>query len=107
MRLAVAAFAALLSTAAHAQVTPIGPFVGQYQEDWEAGYVPGFPLCQTFDTIGQICSSAFHVTGSWGFNCQINPQSGSRLAGSAGDTAIATFAAARARAAGAGNVMEV
>jgi hypothetical protein len=89
MRISLLA-AALAATAPSAVAQmPIGPFTGQYQEDFEGPSVIFTPCMPNgvFSMTAQMCtpgSSGCHTTGGWSFMCQIGPHGGSRLFGSAG-----------------------
>jgi hypothetical protein len=81
--------AAVAATAASALAqTPVGPFTGTHQEDFEGGsviFTPCMPV-GVFAGTAQMCTpghSGCHTTGSWGFQCQIFPQAGTWLFGSA------------------------
>jgi hypothetical protein len=88
-----------LAAAASAQITTIGPFVGDHSESFETQPTsPPFVQCITnrvFNGTADLCDpnggTSMHITGSWGFMCTIFPHSGSRLFGSTGSPALFTF----------------
>jgi len=87
-----------LAATAAAQVTPIGPFVGDESDGFETQVAGQFDLCiqgRMFNNNGDLCSptgqATMHITGGWGFMCSIPPNSGTRLFGSAGGPAQFQF----------------
>ncbi|MEZ6017233.1 MAG: hypothetical protein R3F49_19120 [Planctomycetota bacterium] len=87
-----------LPAIATAQVTPIGPFVGDHSDGFETQTAGQFDTClvgRMFNNNGDLCSATgsatMHVTGGWGFMCSIPPHSGGRLFGSAGGPAEFLF----------------
>jgi len=80
---------ALLFTAlASAQVTPIGPFSGQFQENFENHPHSGFQPCvggRVFSNNGDLCTpgnSGCTVSGTWFSFCTLLPHGGSYQCGS-------------------------
>lgn len=77
---------AAISLSASAQVTPIGPFVGSDQEDFEGHPNTSNAACAPggiFGNTATVCSPAgvgMWITGGWSFQCQINAM-GSRMLG--------------------------
>jgi hypothetical protein len=87
-----------LAATAAAQVTAVGPFVGDQSDGFETQVAGQFSLCiqgRMFNNTGDLCSptgqATMHITGGWGFMCSIPPHSGTRLFGSAGGPAEFTF----------------
>ncbi len=86
---------------ASAQINTIGPFTGSLQEGWESvpsfSCPPCFMACITdiFGGAADICDagggSGMSITSGWSFQCQILPNSGVRLFGSAGGPAEIRF----------------
>jgi hypothetical protein len=74
---------------AFAQVTPIGPFVGDLQEGWETHalgqFLPQLDILGGAGTADQLGGGqGLHVTTSWGFFHSTFPHSGQRFMGGAG-----------------------
>ena len=78
---------------ASAQLTPIGQFVGDESEGFENVPTYQCPPCFYNSLSGFFNGQAdmkctqgncIHITGSWGFQCSIRPNSGGRLFGSPG-----------------------
>jgi hypothetical protein len=96
MRLSLLAGAAVLTASTALAQTPIGPFTGQFTENFEAGsviFTPCMPV-GVFSGTAQMCTpgnSGCHTTGSWGFFCTIFPHTGTWLFGSAGGYVEWTF----------------
>jgi hypothetical protein len=87
-----------LAATAAAQVTPVGPFVGDQSDGFETQVAGQFSLCiqgRDFNNNGDLCGpfgiAGMHITGGWGFMCSLPPNSGSRLFGSANGPAEFTF----------------
>ena len=86
-----------LTTAASAQVTTTGPFVGAQSEGFEVGPQTIFLTCipqRVFNNTADLCTpgaAGCLTTTGWGFNCTIYPNSGSWLFGSAQGYAEYTF----------------
>ena len=86
-----------LSASASAQVTAIGPFVGAQSDGFETQpqtiFLPCVPT-RMFNNTADLCTpgnSGCLITGGWGFNCQMSPNSGSVLFGSASGYCEFTF----------------
>jgi len=88
-----------LASGAAAQITTVGPFVGDHSESFETQpNNPPFVQCianRVFNGTADLCgangNAAMHMTSGWSFMCTIFPHSGGRLFGSTGDPALFTF----------------
>jgi hypothetical protein len=78
-----------------AQVVPIGPFVGDNSDSFETQASQGqsgFTACmigRILQNTADMCTpgaNGIHITGGWSFGCQIAPNSGGWLHGTAGGT---------------------
>lgn len=74
------------SAAAHASITPIGQFTGQYQEsfdnlnfNWTSGSVPVF---SGLASVRERSNGSLIVTNAWSFFGVTNPKEGDRFLGS-------------------------
>ena len=86
---------------AAAQITPIGPFTGDYSEGFEGQPQVLFEPCVSttwgvgiFGDTADLCTpgnSGCHTTGSWGFFCSLGRRTGSWMYGSAGGFSQITF----------------
>ncbi len=88
MMRSVIACVGLAASSCLAQVTPVGPFVGDAQEGFEAlpsGFVCQYTLFGGGGDMTEIAGGCgLHNTSGWGFGCSIFPHGGGRLFGSAG-----------------------
>jgi len=86
-----------LSASASAQITTIGPFTGSQSEGFETQPSGAFTACVTgrvFNNTGDLCTpgnTGCNITAGWGYYCQINPNSGNELFGSAAGYCKYTF----------------
>ena len=91
--------AAILASAASAQIVPIGPFTGQQSEGFETQPVGTFSNCiinRVFNNTADMCDStapigATLITSGWGYICQIGPNSGTYFSATTNGAADWTF----------------
>ncbi|MBL1217064.1 MAG: hypothetical protein D8M59_06155 [Planctomycetes bacterium] len=87
---------AVLCGSAAADMNAIGPFTGDYQEDFNTDYVV-FQPCLSWRTFGGTSdwctpgNSGTHTTSGWGFYCTVYARSSPYLYGSAGGYTNCTF----------------
>lgn len=97
MKKVIALMAGLVITgSAAADMNPVGPFTGEYQEDFNTAFVVFTPCMswRTFQGISDWCTpgnSGCHTTGGWSFYCQLNARSSPYLFGSASGYVNVTF----------------
>src|SRR5690349_7821998 len=95
----LAVSAAVLGSAASAQIVPTGPFTGAFSESFETPQGQPFPPCLVGRALGNtadLCDStapigATHCTGSWGFQCTMFAQAGSIFCATTNGAADWTF----------------
>jgi hypothetical protein len=98
MRFVFAGIAVLACSApAFCQLTAIGPFTGQLQEDFEGQPQQQFNSClpyRVFSNNGDLCTpqgAYAHTTPNWSFQCLIFPHTGNLLYGSIGGPTVITL----------------
>jgi hypothetical protein len=97
MRFSLFAAAVVATAASTFAQTPIGPFTGDQQENFDTGAQVIFTPCMpagVFNGTAQMCTpnaSGCHTTSGWGFMCTIFARSSPRLFGSAGGWVEFTF----------------
>ncbi len=89
----------LLVAGASAQVTPSGPFTGQFQEGFDVvgPVAQGFAANPVFQGNAEYYTAHALQAASWGYGCTMTPRTGSRFMGDIGGSMAIEFNAAPAK----------